>query len=324
MFRFPRIGLPAQVVLVLSIAAACGDDAAPSQSSNAAMAASNPLAGQAGASDKGCQTYAVECAACHGSTGGGDGIHGKHLMPAPSDLRRAALAKSDDQLYPRIWNGGAMPPFNSGMPAYKDLLTADQVWEVLVYLRVLASGTARICSAPDSAGASGGAGSRSPTLAGHGGDGAGHDPVAGGTGATGMSSAGGRSGTSGSGATGGVSGAGGASGAGGSSDATGAGAGAAGSTGHAGASGGGGGSAPTGPTASQACLDWCGCLKTECGELSAYPFDSDAMCQARCESLGAQELSCWTDQCMEAGRGQEALREHHCEHGWGAHGLEEC
>jgi mono/diheme cytochrome c family protein len=311
-------GLSRAMALALLIAGACGDEAAPSQDSGAATAASNPLAGQAGASDQGCQTYAIECAACHGATGVGDGMHGKHLMPAPSDLRRATLANTDEQLYQRIWNGGAMPPFNSGMPAYKDLLSADQIWQVLVYLRALAGNNARICSAPDRAGAGGAAGAKAATAAGHGGDGAQHGPSAGGSGATGMSGAGGMSGTSGSGAIGGMSGGAGVSGSGDSSGATGA----AGTTGQAGASGTGG--ASTGPTVSQGCRDWCGCLQMECSELSAYPFDSEAMCQARCESLSADELSCWTDQCMEAGRDQEALREHHCEHGWGAHGLEEC
>jgi mono/diheme cytochrome c family protein len=322
--RFKRSWLLLAMVLVISIAAACGSDPVSGESSGAALATSNPLAGQAGASDQGCQTYAVECAACHGATGVGDGVHGKHLMPAPSDLRRATLAKTDEQLYQRIWNGGAMPPFNSGMPAYKDLLSPDQIWQILVYVRALAGDKARICSAPDDAGVSGPGKPTSGTVAGHGGDGAQHDPTGAG-GATAMSGAGGMSGASGSGATGGRSGASGASGSSsGAGGAAGAGAGAAGTTGQGGASGAGGASGSSGGATSQACLDWCGCLQAECSELSAYPFDSEAMCQARCESLGAQELSCWTDQCMEAGSGQEALREHHCEHGWGAHGLEEC
>jgi mono/diheme cytochrome c family protein len=37
----------------------------------------------------------------------------------------------------RISEGGAMPPFNSSMPAWKNTLKENDIWQVISYLKTL-------------------------------------------------------------------------------------------------------------------------------------------------------------------------------------------
>lgn len=322
---------------------ACNAAPAPATSSGG-LASSNPFAGQASASALGCGIYAQQCSDCHGALGRGDGIHAKHLTPAPADLGApASKSKSDAQLFDRIWLGGAMPPYNSGMPAYKDILSRDQVWQTVSYVRSLSGTMPVACAAPGQ----GAGGSTAPNVAtaGMGSAGGGAAGVAsagsGGMAAVGMAAAGmaaagmpaagmpaggmASGGSSAAGASsagsGGSPGAGGVAGsAGGTSGGSGAGAG--GMTARAGSGGAAGGSSGAGPT--QACMDWCACLEADCKSQRGYPFSSLAMCHERCARASAAELSCWSDQCGKVESAQAGLKGHYCEHGWGAHGLEEC
>lgn len=281
----------ASLLLVLSAGSACGT---PDSSSSAAspVLAGNPLSQQAGAVESGCRVFALECASCHGAGARGDGIHGQHLNPAPSDLlATATLTKTDGQLFERIWLGGAMPPFNSGMPAFKDLLSTDQVWQTVVYVRALRAGSVASCEPPLSAAtASTAAGSQAPA----------QNPSASSGGMRGIAGAVASAGVGGG---AGMVGAGAAMGAAGNGDSTGS---------------------ATSQASSMTCMEWCGCLKAQCETVPGYPFDTTMTCEQRCAMLTPAELSCWTAECDEAGNDRPALRQHHCEHAWGDHGLEEC
>lgn len=124
----------------------CG--ASPSQSvASASSALPNPQLGNAVAIAAGCQLYGAHCAHCHGVTGVGDGEHSADLTPQPASLVSAeALAKPDGHLFQRVWFGGQAPPYNSGMPAFSEVLTHDQVWQTLAYVRALGSGTDVTCA----------------------------------------------------------------------------------------------------------------------------------------------------------------------------------
>ncbi len=100
---------------------------------------SNPLAGDAAAAAAGEQIYQAFCAACHGAQGAGDGPAAASLNPKPTDLTDPTIMgqMDDNYLYWRISEGGAMAPFNSSMPAWKDTLEEEQIWQVIVYLRTL-------------------------------------------------------------------------------------------------------------------------------------------------------------------------------------------
>jgi mono/diheme cytochrome c family protein len=53
-------------------------------------------------------------------------------------LKTEVADLTDDFIFWRIMDGGAMDPWNSSMPAQKGILTDDQVWQVVTFLRTLA------------------------------------------------------------------------------------------------------------------------------------------------------------------------------------------
>jgi mono/diheme cytochrome c family protein len=99
-------------------------------------ALSNPLDGKATAAEEGEQFYRTNCASCHGAEGMGDGPAAKALDPKPKPLAQEGDL-SDAYLYWRIAEGGALPPFRSVMPAWKNFLSEEQIWQVVTYLRTL-------------------------------------------------------------------------------------------------------------------------------------------------------------------------------------------
>ncbi len=78
------------------------------------------------------QVYAVECAACHGPAGRGDGPQAAEIMQDLTDSSFWA-ARSDDQLFSVVSEG-----FLPEMPAFADHLSADERWAVVGYVRSLA------------------------------------------------------------------------------------------------------------------------------------------------------------------------------------------
>lgn len=81
--------------------------------------------------------YEENCNSCHGAEGVGDGVLASTLDPAPTNIARFAkmhMAKDDYMLW-TISEGGA--PVGSTMPAFKDSLTPDEIWQIVGYLRQL-------------------------------------------------------------------------------------------------------------------------------------------------------------------------------------------
>ncbi|MHB8134295.1 MAG: c-type cytochrome [Anaerolineaceae bacterium] len=129
-------------VLVLSalILSACGGGgtAKPQSDIPAAYAGkTNPLAADPNAATAGKDIYDTTCAACHGPGGKGDGPAGKSLTPPASDLTKVVATAGDDYLFYRISEGGAMDPYNSSMPAQKNALSEDEIWQVVTYIKTL-------------------------------------------------------------------------------------------------------------------------------------------------------------------------------------------
>ncbi len=83
--------------------------------------------------------YQANCSSCHGEEGLGDGPAGVSLNPKPGNLARDHKSLSDAYLFWRISEGGILEPFNSLMPAWKSLLSEQQIWQVITYLRTLGS-----------------------------------------------------------------------------------------------------------------------------------------------------------------------------------------
>jgi mono/diheme cytochrome c family protein len=99
----------------------------------------NPFAGDPDAIEAGEQIYRTNCESCHGPGGEGDGPAAAALDPRPANLADTEMMQdmTDSFLFWRVSEGGAMEPFNSAMPAWKEVLSEEQRWQVIGYLRSL-------------------------------------------------------------------------------------------------------------------------------------------------------------------------------------------
>jgi mono/diheme cytochrome c family protein len=97
--------------------------------------ARNPLTRTPAAVAAGGAIYADHCASCHDASGMGHGDAGLALYPSPAllaELTRMPQAV-DEYLLWAISEGGA--PFATQMPAFKDALSEEQIWQVISYMR---------------------------------------------------------------------------------------------------------------------------------------------------------------------------------------------
>jgi mono/diheme cytochrome c family protein len=95
----------------------------------------NPLASTPDTVAKGSALYAEHCAACHDPAGLGDGAAGMALYPSPALLAQLVRTPAgvDEYLLWAIAEGGG--PFASEMPAFKDTLDQEQIWQIISYMR---------------------------------------------------------------------------------------------------------------------------------------------------------------------------------------------
>ena len=79
--------------------------------------------------------YVAHCTKCHGDTGLGNGEAAGDLMPSPALL--AYLMEQpiaiDPYLLWTVSEGGVA--FGTKMPAFKDVLSKEQIWQIVAYLR---------------------------------------------------------------------------------------------------------------------------------------------------------------------------------------------
>ena len=95
------------------------------------------LSGGAQAQDatQGKMIYAGRCAFCHGATGKGDGPAGAALKPVPTNFARAEFWKNtkSEAIEDAIAHGKP----GTAMIAFQPSLTAQQIADVIVYLKTL-------------------------------------------------------------------------------------------------------------------------------------------------------------------------------------------
>jgi len=91
----------------------------------------NPFAGDEKAVAAGKVLYEKTCKKCHGPGGKGDGPDADPDAMADMDLTnpKRAARNPDGIVFYKIWNGRAKPK----MPAQKNELTKDQVWQIVSY-----------------------------------------------------------------------------------------------------------------------------------------------------------------------------------------------
>ncbi|GAB4577897.1 MAG: hypothetical protein Fur0022_06290 [Anaerolineales bacterium] len=99
----------------------------------------NPIPPNRESVAEGQAIYRVQCIACHGPTGRGDGPVGLTLIPPPADLYQHTQpgVHPDGRLYGWITNGF---PGSSQMPAFKNILTDEERWHLVNYIRTFARG----------------------------------------------------------------------------------------------------------------------------------------------------------------------------------------
>lgn len=99
----------------------------------------NPFHDNVEAIEVGEELYSTYCAACHGVEGKGDGPAAEALVPQPASLADSLMMRelSDSYLFWRVSEGGIQEPFNSAMPPWEGVLTEEQRWQVISYIRTL-------------------------------------------------------------------------------------------------------------------------------------------------------------------------------------------
>lgn len=99
-----------------------------------------PLAGQAQDAAAGQEIYEQYCALCHGPQGKGDGSLSANLDPKPRNHTDGAYmnALSDAHLLNIVSGGGGVAGLSPIMPAWKDILSAQQIQDVVAFVRTLA------------------------------------------------------------------------------------------------------------------------------------------------------------------------------------------
>ena len=101
--------------------------------------AAGPSDAAPGAMVDGAALYTVQCAACHGLQGGGDGFNAPFLPVAPTvHADSAAMSeRPDDTLYDGIHAGGWILGKSHRMPAFGASLSHEQKRALVAHIRVL-------------------------------------------------------------------------------------------------------------------------------------------------------------------------------------------
>jgi len=118
-----------------ALIAGCGSKSEQASSNTTSTQTATPApAPEAAVEMDGAKIYAEKCSVCHGPGGKGDGPGGAALNPKPRDHTNGAYmnARTDEQLLEVIHNG------KGAMPAWKTILTDDQIKAVLSHVRSLA------------------------------------------------------------------------------------------------------------------------------------------------------------------------------------------
>lgn len=92
----------------------------------------NPFIGNARATAEGKEIYNQMCVLCHGTKGKGNGQAGLSLEKKPANfLALKVVNQTDGNIFWKITNGKAP------MASYEELLTEDQRWKLVNYIRAL-------------------------------------------------------------------------------------------------------------------------------------------------------------------------------------------
>ena len=95
----------------------------------------NPLQATPQAVADGREAFSHYCAACHGLDGQNTGVpFADHMAPPVPSLASEEVQRYSDGQLKWVIDNGIWP---SGMPASKGILSDDEIWSIVVYLRHL-------------------------------------------------------------------------------------------------------------------------------------------------------------------------------------------
>ena len=77
--------------------------------------------------------FQQNCAICHGATGQGDGAAAAGLNPKPANFSRRA--STEEKQLRVVTNGGASEKLSPQMPAFGEVLSAQQLRDVIAFVR---------------------------------------------------------------------------------------------------------------------------------------------------------------------------------------------
>lgn len=127
------------LVGILALTACGGNGTSSSANENATPAPvpaeyaglTNPLGTDA--AGEGAKVFKSNCEMCHGPQGHGDGPAGQALDPKPKNLATLQTQAGDDFLFWRISEGKS----GTSMVAWKGILTEEQIWQAVAFIRTL-------------------------------------------------------------------------------------------------------------------------------------------------------------------------------------------
>ncbi len=96
-------------------------------------ARANPIKRDNNSIARGVSLYNKNCASCHGAEAKGNGPAGKALDPKPTDLKQMSGNHPDGDFAWKIANG------RSAMPAWKSILSENQIWDLVNYIQSLSA-----------------------------------------------------------------------------------------------------------------------------------------------------------------------------------------
>jgi len=94
----------------------------------------NPVPRNEEAIGAGMMSYIDHCQSCHGENGDGKGEKAEKLSVAPANFRDAHSMNTvtDGELFWKITHG------RRPMPSFKDKLTDEERWQLVIYIRTFA------------------------------------------------------------------------------------------------------------------------------------------------------------------------------------------
>jgi mono/diheme cytochrome c family protein len=124
----------AVVVVAMGVGLAFGGEAwaqTPWTAPASEKSKKSPIAASPKVAEQGKKAAQVNCVACHGKSGKGDGAAAVALNPKPADWTSAKIqAESDGELFWKITTG------RGAMPAWRHLAENDR-WALVQYIRTL-------------------------------------------------------------------------------------------------------------------------------------------------------------------------------------------